>query len=351
MSLRIFLLGQFKLLSGEIPIDLPSRPAQAALAYLALNPGVSHRREALASILWPDATESNARSYLRQALWRIRKSFQSGSLAWEDYLQISDISVSLDDRSDCWIDASVLLEPIQKEDIGQIDHVVGLYSGELLPGFYDDWVVLERERLRAAYHQKMNLLLEQLVQTKQWDQVLNHAERWIQLGSAPEPAYRALMRAHAGLGDLGMVSAVYQRCLEALQRDLALEPSPETTRLYEQIIMGEAGSSEARPESLVAATLQQPAFLTRDAPRQADIPYFAARRLELSRLEKFITHALSGEGQVAFVTGEAGSGKTALLQEFSRLSQEEYPDLVVASGNCNAHTGIGDPYLPFREVM
>jgi predicted ATPase len=61
--------------------------------------------------------------------------------------------------------------------------------------------------------------------------------------------------------------------------------------------------------------------------------------------------ALAGQGRVAFVTGEAGSGKTALIQEFARRAQEAHADLIVAGGNCNAHTGIGDPYLPLREIL
>ena len=351
MLLKIYLLGQFKLQSGDIPIDLPSRPAQAVMAYLALNPGVSIRREALASLLWPDAAESNARSYLRQALWRIRKSLESGSLIWEDYLQISDISVLFDDRSDGWVDANKMLEPIQEIAESEIEQVVNLYRGELLPGFYEDWVVLERERIQAAYHQKMNLLLERLVQTRRWDQAMDYAEQWIQLGHTPEPAYRALMHAYAGQGDLGMVSATYQRCLEALHRELGLEPSSETMILYEQIILGDTDTLDTRSISFIDTTVQPPPFLDQETPQQIEAPYFAARRLELDKLEKFLNLAIVDKGRVVFVIGEAGSGKTALLEEFSRQSQEKYPGLVVASGNCNAHTGIGDPYLPFREVM
>ena len=107
MGLIITLLGQFKLQADDLPIELPSRPAQSLLAYLALNAGVSQRREKLASLLWPEATETNARSYLRQALWRIRKSLQSGSLNWDDYTQISDISVTFNDQSDYWLDADI----------------------------------------------------------------------------------------------------------------------------------------------------------------------------------------------------------------------------------------------------
>jgi len=68
-------------------------------------------------------------------------------------------------------------------------------------------------------------------------------------------------------------------------------------------------------------------------------------------LRKFLNRALSSQGQVCFVTGEAGSGKTALLTEFARRAQEAHDDLLVVTGTCNAQTGIGDPYLPFREVL
>jgi len=80
-------------------------------------------------------------------------------------------------------------------------------------------------------------------------------------------------------------------------------------------------------------------------------PVFVARERELQRLQQFLDRALTGQGQVAFITGEAGSGKTALITEFTRRAQERYADLIVAFGDCNAQTGIGDPYLPFREIL
>jgi DNA-binding SARP family transcriptional activator len=88
MSLEIYLLGQFKLQINDLPIELPSRPAQSLLAYLALNAGVTQRREKLACLLWPEASESNARGYLRQALWRIRKTLESGELEGERPIRV-----------------------------------------------------------------------------------------------------------------------------------------------------------------------------------------------------------------------------------------------------------------------
>ena len=351
MSLKIHLLGQFKLQANNFAIELPSRSAQSLLAYLALNAGVTQRREKLAGLLWPEATDTNARSYLRQALWRMRKSLESGSLTWEDYLKISDISVTFDDQSECWLDVDILLQPAEAGTVEEIIEIISLYRGELLPGFYDEWIVLERDRLQAAYHQKMNLLLERLIQAGRWDDALKWSEQWIGLGYSPEPAYRALMSAYAGLGDQGMISATYQRCVESLNRDLGLEPSPETQRLYEQVLRGELDGFVSPPPVFADLAGQRPPFLNEGEPLQIEKPIFVAREGELAKLESSLDLALSNQGRVIFITGEAGSGKTALIHEFTKRAQDAHADLVVASGNCNAHTGIGDPYLPFREVL
>jgi len=76
-----------------------------------------------------------------------------------------------------------------------------------------------------------------------------------------------------------------------------------------------------------------------------------SREFELEQLEGFLQEALDGRRSVCFVTGEAGAGKTALLAEFCRVAHSRHPQLIIADGYCNAQTGIGDPYLPFREIM
>src|SRR6266508_1648528 len=86
-------------------------------------------------------------------------------------------------------------------------------------------------------------------------------------------------------------------------------------------------------------------------PGAAEGPLFVAREPELGRLDGLLDLALAAQSQVAFVVGEAGQGKTALLQAFARRAQQAHPELIVAGGNCNAYTGAGDPYLPFREIL
>lgn len=349
MSLKIFLLGQFNLQVNDLSLNVPSRPAQSLLAYLVIHPGVEHRREKLAALLWPETPESNARSYLRQALWRLRKTFAGSPLSWQDYLQIHDISIRFKEQSDYWLDADQLTAPQEFQSIESMIEVIKLYKGELLPGFYDQWIVLERDRISAAYQQKMSNLLDCLVDMKQWNEVLMWSEDWISHGYTPEPAYRALMLAHAGKGDQSQVMTTFQRCSEALDRELGVDPSLETQQLFEKL----------RDHGAISKTLNHatpptqpglPPFLIKSRPKVEKI-LFVSRERELNRLESQLNEAKAGRGSVTLITGEAGSGKTSLIQEFTHRTINANPDVIIANGNCNAHSGIGDTYLPFREIL
>src|SRR5919109_4406183 len=90
--LEVCLLGRFEVKHDGKPVTIPSRPAQSLFAYLILNAGISHRREKLAGILWPDSLEETARDNLRHALWRLRKALQSASVA--SYLQANDLTIA-----------------------------------------------------------------------------------------------------------------------------------------------------------------------------------------------------------------------------------------------------------------
>ena len=75
------------------------------------------------------------------------------------------------------------------------------------------------------------------------------------------------------------------------------------------------------------------------------------KKLLIALAAVMITAASYGQGQVVFLTGEAGAGKSTLVKEFLRRAQGSYPELVVAVGVGKAYAGIDDPYLPFREVL
>jgi predicted ATPase/DNA-binding XRE family transcriptional regulator len=134
---------------------------------------------------------------------------------------------------------------------------------------------------------------------------------------------------------------------------------PEAERdTFVRMARGEFVAAMASP----LADVSLPPFLEDgEPPAGIEEAVFVAREHELAQLDGFLDLTLSGQpapgqpvgpgGRVVFVTGEAGSGKTALVGEFSQRAQERLADLIVAGGHCNAYTGVGDPYLPFREVL
>lgn len=78
---------------------------------------------------------------------------------------------------------------------------------------------------------------------------------------------------------------------------------------------------------------------------------FVGRQREMSQLKAHLIGALNGNGRIVFIAGEAGCGKTTLMAEFARDALKTYPNLIVASGNCEAYAGAGNPYLPFRDLL
>jgi oligopeptide transport system substrate-binding protein len=339
-------LGQYEICLDGQPVIIPSRPTQSILAFLLLHPNMSHRREKLAGQFWPDSSEANARSNLRHELWRIRKALGLGANA---RMESDDLGVTYHPQPGDQLDVDAFEACSEDEDsTDALLLAVSAYGGELLPGFYEDWVTLEREHLGAVFERKLGRLLDCLLAERRWDEVLEWGERWIATGGTPEPAYRALMLAHAGLGNLAAAAAQYQRCVEALARELGVEPSKRTREVFEQIRYGKAEFTlpEAALPTPVIPTL--PSFLERP---EKPAPVFVGREAELTVLNRHLDKALQGQIRVVFVSGEAGSGKSALLQEFMRRSVAAHPDLVVGWGICNAFFGQGVPYLPFRDVL
>ncbi|MGD8730816.1 MAG: BMP family ABC transporter substrate-binding protein [Anaerolineales bacterium] len=317
--LEIFVLGQFSLRKEGDLIVVPSRPAQSLFAYLALNPGLTHRREKLAGMLWPDGTEDNARRYLRSALWRIRKSFEEAGLDSDAYLMSSDIQMCLIEDAEYTLDAEQILERknISKWSIEDLRERVALYKGELLPGFYDEWVVLERERIHAAYDQKMRLLVNAMLAERRWDDAIDWGERWIANGFAPEPAYEALMIAHAGMGDLSSAIAIYRRCQDNLSRELGLEPSGELRELRDRLTKGEM------PTLSMPVEVPERLPFEPKPPAPGESPYKGLSFFDVADVDIFfgrdsLTARLVGhlhENQsLAIVVGASGSGKSSVVR-------------------------------------
>lgn len=141
-------------------------------------------------------------------------------------------------------------------------------------------------------------------------------------------------------GQRNAALAQYETCRQALAEELDLEPDSETQQLREQIY-----------EDPLAAPPAPPTFLRRSTYLPLKRPRFVSRQDPLKRLHQALDQAVTGQGQILFVTGSPGQAKTALIQEFIHQALEARSELVAAWGNSQAYFGSGDPYLPFREIL
>lgn len=322
--LEVQLLGGFSIKAGQKSLVLSSRAAQSLFAYLVLNAGTSFRREKLAGMLWPDSTEAAARDYLRHALWRVRKVLEGASAV--SLLEVDDLTIGIHPTMDFRFDCRLVQEAAKGESADDLMEALSAFGGELLPGFYEDWVVLEREHLQATYEKEMDRLLSLLQQEGRWNDVLVWAEKWIAFGQKPEAAYRALMSAHAANGDMSRLAAVYERCVKTL-RDVNMQPSEQTRVLYEELKSGKSSSAAAA----TAAPIGPP---TSNIP--VPLTSFVGRARELKEIAKALESS-----RLITLTGTGGVGKTRLAIQAAGNAMRKFRDGVAWV----ALTGLTDSNL------
>jgi len=292
------LLGGFELRWRDQPIrSLGSGRLRSLLAYFLLHPGTSHRRAALASILWPDSDEAQARTNLRKRLLELRRAIPF----FADLLrEEGDVLVWAEDPG-VWVDA-VEFGRLAKtaRTASDLEQAVELYRGELLPGFLDEWVLRERERLQQTYLG----LLERLVHAKQSEgavpAALYYARLLLREDPLQESSYRVLMRLYASAGDRAAALRVYRLCAQVLRRELGVDPSSATTVLCERIRRG---------EDVVPNNLPQP------------VSRFVGRRRELGEIRRALEHA-----RLVTLVGAGGCGKTRLALQVASEALLEFPD-------------------------
>ncbi|NJC97527.1 MAG: hypothetical protein C3F07_15485 [Anaerolineales bacterium] len=357
--LRISLLGPIQVtLDGQPITGFKSNKVRALLAYLAVEADKPHRRESLAGLLWPDWSEREALSNLRYTLSDLRKAIDD-RVADPPYLIISRESIQFNTASDHWLDVTGFTQNLESQNtsIEEKEKAASLYRGSFLEGFsvensptFDEWALLTRERLARLALTSLHTLAENYEEQREYEKAQSFVWRQLQLEPWEESAHQQLMRVLALSGQRGAALAQYESCCRLLKQGLDVEPSEETKELYEQIRDGILRTLKPTFVTQAPPAIRTPSFLEMEPP-QVEIPIVVARESELEKMNGFLEQATARHGRVVFITGEAGSGKTSLIQEFTRRSQDANKELLVASGNCNAYTGFGDPYLPFREIL
>jgi predicted ATPase/DNA-binding SARP family transcriptional activator len=326
LALHIQLLGGFRLSADAAPIttlDLPR--LQALLAYLVLHRAAPHTRPHLAFRLWPDTTETQARTNLRTLLHRLRQALPDA----DQFLHIDAQSVHWRMDAPWTLDVAdferTLAQANQAEQHGDpatlrraLAEAVEHYHGDLLPGWYDDWVLLERERLRQLFLTALERLILILEQAREYAAAIGHAQRLLRHDPLHETTYQHLMRLHALSGDRASALRVYHTCATVLERELGVEPSATTRAGYERLLQ-----MEAPPAAASTLTSGAPASQLHNLP--AMLTSFIGRAHERAEITRLLARAPSG-CRLLTLTGAGGCGKTRLALVAAGDLVGEYPD-------------------------
>jgi len=296
-------------------VALPTRKAQALLAYLALPLGRAHPRDKLAALLWGGIREESARASLRQALFSIRKALGESDSA----LRQEGDSLALD-PDNVEVDAARFERAVKEGTPEALARAIELYRGDLLAGFvvdeapFEEWVLGERERLRELALEALARLLAHQRKTGATEPAILTALRLLAIDPLQEPVHRTLMRLYMEAGRRGTALRQYQQCVSALSHELGVEPEAETKALYEEILRQRA----TRAEPAERAAPGRPADASEHrAPGASHDTALLGRERELEALRHALDAAVGGNGRVVAVLGEAGIGKSRLVSELA----------------------------------
>jgi DNA-binding SARP family transcriptional activator len=240
VTVRIRLLGPVSVeQDGRPAMDLPSK-ALELLCFLLLRRDRAHSREELAALLWPDASTALARKYLRQALWQLQSALTA------ELLLLGTGWVRVDADADWWLDVDAFeraweasrdvvgagLSGTQAHDL---EEAVVLYRGDLIEGSYSDWCIYERDRLQLTYLAMLEKLMGYCDAHRRYPQGVAYGHRILRHDPAREVTHQQLMRLHYRAGDRTTALRQYERCVQALHRELGLAPAAGTVALRDQI--------------------------------------------------------------------------------------------------------------------
>ncbi len=358
------------------------------LAYLAVESDQAHPRNVLAGLLWPHRPHSDALANLRYTLYNLRNVLKDREVE-PPFLTITHRALQFNTGSDHHLDVTAFERHIaesqspnqqggvpnptpsgaqrnapdphgilsshqpssSKETARHLQSAIDLYRGPFLEGLsptdcpdVEAWMLLKQERVA----QQMMSALQRMVQLHtargEYQRAISYAQRLLSLEPWDEQGHRQLMRLLALSGRRSAAISQYKTCRRLLAEELGVEPTDETTALFEQIRQGHSNRGPIR----TGASPRRP---SPDLPSPSRPEPCVGRERELEKLSCQLRRSLAGQGRVVLVSGDAGSGKTVLIGEFVRRAMAAHGDLLVASGTCSTQAGIGDPYLPFREIL
>ncbi|MEZ4866272.1 MAG: BTAD domain-containing putative transcriptional regulator [Caldilineaceae bacterium] len=301
---------------NEQRLQFETRATEALLIYLACQ-GRPLSREVLAELFWPDRTQKQARANLRVALHRLRQKVAP-------YLVVTHHSVEINPDTAFALDFALFETHLAA---GRLSAALALYIGDFLEGFYLDgsstfeqWALLERERLRtlaiAAYQQ----LISQTAAAGQLDSAIASAQRLLQLDPLHEPSHRQLIRLLAQTGQRSAAIAQYEICCHLLSSELALSPDESTTNLAAQIRSGELDRMTRGQDDKMNASGHR-IIRSSSHPLPSQPTPFIGRGAELTQIANLLANP---DCRLLTLLGVGGIGKTRLAIEAAARQAADY---------------------------
>jgi len=303
--LSIQLLGTFMLRVNDQPAAAVNKPRlQALLAYLLLHRAAPMPRARIAAAFWPDTTDAQARTNLRNLIHALREALPPGG----DYLLADMHSVGWNPDAPYRLDVADFEAAAAGTTLADWQAAVALYAGDLLPELYDDWAAPERERLRWLYAAALERLTDGLEAAGRHAEALAAAARLLRLDPLHEAYTIRLMRLNALAGDRAGVRRAYETLTTVLREEIGVTPSAETRAAFEQWLAAEP-APRTPPDT--------------PARRRATLPLPAD---ELFGREREVAEvaALLAERRLVTLTGYGGVGKTRLALAAASAATERF---------------------------
>jgi DNA-binding SARP family transcriptional activator len=252
-TLRIQLFGTVQVThDGRASDGRLIHAVQSLLAWLLLNRRKTHARETLAGLFWGEQTESRARSCLSTALWRLRLVLEPEGIPRGTYLVTRPAVVGFNCESDYWLDVAAFEEGVGRGS----EEAVACYTGDLLEGFYEDWALRERERLRMLYLDCLGRLLRRHSESGALERALDCGRQILALDPLREDIHREVIRLLVRNGQRALALQQYESCRAALEAELGVEPMEETRALCADLLKARGKPIPGKAMARIAPALR-----------------------------------------------------------------------------------------------